>query len=963
MGLHFAAVASIMLCRTYVDLLFLSTYPKSWLPFYFMGQTVATLALTYIITPQISKGSRLRILVNLVFCSLTIVAAIFLMDLEIDYFPFALCLWLAAFSVLLGVISWNCVGDAFDARTFKKIILWINVAGSVGGLVVGLLIPSIIYWYSADMLLYILIVLTLVQGGLVYMLEPLPVSSRKMKGGQSPMNYILFKSLAVGVFLLFVVDTFADYSLKYEVGAAYTKEGIGKFMGPFYGLSSVLILAVQFGGTNHLIKYFGIAGLLAVLPGFCLLVNLGMIAYPGLWIAAAFRMGEMVFRYSVDNIGRELAANPLPSPIRKAGKLFLKGVVTPIGSGVGAVVLWLLAETFGLRGIAFATVAVSVLWMLANRQTKNAYQSTLEETVKQKRFIAASDGDTQVNQETTIGIAFHALEEKDHKSISFGLMLMEDIKLDKIPQPVLNHLNSEFPDIRASVVKLAAKCKDAELIPLLARQLEVEQDSEVIWRLLEALSVIDPVSAVPFAEKLVKSPDAEIRASSILVLILAGSLSMFAEAANALKDMVFSSDHLMRKGAARAMGALKGGKLGQELRLLIHDQNEDVSITTIRTASLRQSMCLIEDLSLKLGCGRASHYASQALVELGTATVPYILKVIRQGKERAIRSAIKTLALIPGEDVEAVLAEVACTDIVLTRNIVAKETALRASKISISKEFKKRAIGFVEEEAETIRILKSAKTVASLSGFLKSELSCRTGLAQTRLLYWFAVCTRPSEVMQVMPLMVHGGSSKEMAVRRGTGMELLDTLAGNKRLKNCILTLEKEVRANGDPEKILADLKTLRDPWLKRILSDEFHEYEGGPMNVAQKVMALKKVKLFESLPGEILMTIAEESEMREMVKEEKIVSTGEVADGLYIVAAGSVRIEIKGQLIRTLGESDFFGEVGLLDDSTRAADAVADEDGLLFYIGKETFGAITEDLPEVMRAVVKTIISYLKQK
>lgn len=952
-----------MLCRTYVDLLFLSTYPKSWLPYYFMGQTVATLILTYFITPYISKGSRFSILLILVFCSMAIGATLFLMELDIEYFPFIISLWLAAFSVLLGVISWNCVGDAFDARTFKKIILWINVAGSVGGLVVGLLIPSIISWYSADMLLYILIVFTLIQGGLVYKLEPIPVSSRKLKGGQSPVKYPLFKSLAVGVFLLFVVDTFADYALKAEVGAAYTKEGIGKFMGPFYGLSSVLILAVQFSGTNSLIKYFGIAGLLAILPGFCFLVNVGMVVYPGLWIAAAFRMGEMVFRYSVDNIGRELAANPLPSQIRKAGKLFLKGVVTPIGTGAGALILWLLAQPLGLRGIASATVIISFFWFLANKQTKKAYNSTLEETVRQKRFIATSEGDTPTSQETTIGIAYHALGENDHNSIRFGLMLMEDIKLDKLPQPVLDHLNSELPDIRASVVKLAEKCKDADLVPLLVRQLEVEQDSEVLWRLLEALSVIDPASAVPFAEKLIKSPDAEIRASAVLALIQAGSLCMFAEAANSLKDMVFSPDPLMRKGAARAMGSLKGGKLGNELRLLIHDLNEDVSITTIRAASQRQSLCLIEDLSAKLGSGRASHYASRALVELGTATVPHILKVIRQGKERAIRSAVKTLAFIPGEDVEGVLSEVACSDRVLTRNMVAKETALRASRIPVSKAFKKRAIGFVEEEAETIRILRSARTMDSLSGFVKSELSCRLGLAQTRLLYWFAACTRPSEVMQVMPIFTSGGSSKDMGPRRATAMELLDNLAGNKRLKNCILAFEKEARANGNPEKILADLNTLRDPWLKRVLSDEFQEYKGGPMNVAHKVMALKKVKLFESLPGEMLLTIAEESETREMVKEERIVSVGEVADGLYIIAAGTVRVEIKGQFIRTLKEHDFFGELGLLDDSVRAADVVSNEDGLLFYIGKETFGAITEDLPEVMRAVVKTIIGYIKQK
>lgn len=134
-------------------------------------------------------------------------------------------------------------------------------------------------------------------------------------------------------------------------------------------------------------------------------------------------------------------------------------------------------------------------------------------------------------------------------------------------------------------------------------------------------------------------------------------------------------------------------------------------------------------------------------------------------------------------------------------------------------------------------------------------------------------------------------------------------------------------------------------------------------MDITQKVIILRKTKLFENLPGEILLTIAEICETKDVAQGEKIFTDGEPSDGVYIIASGTVNIVKNSQVISELKESDFFGEVGLLDNSPRIADAEAKTDGMLLYINKETFDSITEDLPEVLRAVIKTVIGYLKHE
>ena len=95
--LHSVSAASIVLSRTYIDLLFLSTYPKSLLPYFFFAQTVTILISTLIIRPITSKGSNLINSSMLMFLAITIFLSKTLLDFKIPGFPFALSLWLAAY--------------------------------------------------------------------------------------------------------------------------------------------------------------------------------------------------------------------------------------------------------------------------------------------------------------------------------------------------------------------------------------------------------------------------------------------------------------------------------------------------------------------------------------------------------------------------------------------------------------------------------------------------------------------------------------------------------------------------------------------------------------------------------------------------------------------------------------------------------------------------------------------------
>ncbi len=737
-------------------------------------------------------------------------------------------------------------------------------------------------------------------------------------------------------------------------------------MGPFYGISNALILIAQIGGTNLLLKYFGLAGLLYTLPVFCALSGFGMTIYPGFWMVAIFRMGERVFYSSVDRIGSTISLTPLPTKIRRSAKLCRNGVVNPLGAGVAALIL-LFAEYFGLRGVAVITILACIAWFLIVKKIEKSYQTTLTEAVRVHRFDIASDDIEESALQNMRDVAIHALQDKDPDAVRFGLRLLEDAKDEKLPEVALQHLDSDYPDIRVTVIRTIAELDDKDMAPHLAQRLEIEKDSEVLWQLLKALSIIEPASAISAANQFLKSPVPVVQSGAILVLLAAGDLDALIEASTRLKAMLYSPDPAMRAGATHALGAFKTGRLKKELQFLLEDNDEKVCINAILAVDERRDVELAEELVSKLGCGRVSYFASRTLVKLGTSAVTHLVKTIKQHSqfghgyksESVFRAAIKTLTMIPDEVVEEAIKEVNQSENIIARTILAKECAWRARHQPVSHNFQEDAHRFVLDEAKTINILKSAKTTNSLPDYVKFEISARQSLAERRFLHWFAVCTEPTEVMNLVPTVLSPNSSQASQYSRATALEALETLARDSNLKKSITALENQMTVASD--EAVAQLSTMADSWLKSVLYTEFHGFKGGEkMDATHKAILLRGVELFRELPGETLLAIAELVEAREIIKGEKIFLEGDPPDGLYMVTSGTVDIINRdNSVIAELKKPSYFGELALIDESPRTAGAIGGTDGMLLFLEKETFRRITEDLPEVLQPIIRVVIKY----
>jgi CRP/FNR family cyclic AMP-dependent transcriptional regulator len=132
----------------------------------------------------------------------------------------------------------------------------------------------------------------------------------------------------------------------------------------------------------------------------------------------------------------------------------------------------------------------------------------------------------------------------------------------------------------------------------------------------------------------------------------------------------------------------------------------------------------------------------------------------------------------------------------------------------------------------------------------------------------------------------------------------------------------------------------------------------------------LEKIVLFKGLTSDQISQLIKVARSEEFKAGEIIFKEGEKGDKLYIILSGSVRIskQIPGsgeEALAVLKPGDFFGEMALIDDVERSADAIANEKSSILSIDKNSFESLlflNKDLAHtILWNFVKTLSRRLR--
>jgi CRP-like cAMP-binding protein len=128
-----------------------------------------------------------------------------------------------------------------------------------------------------------------------------------------------------------------------------------------------------------------------------------------------------------------------------------------------------------------------------------------------------------------------------------------------------------------------------------------------------------------------------------------------------------------------------------------------------------------------------------------------------------------------------------------------------------------------------------------------------------------------------------------------------------------------------------------------------------------EKVLILKSVPIFSSVPEQQLVDLATVVESVEYSAGHLIVEQGELGTSLYVVVEGKLRVFEGETELRIYESREVFGEMSALDPQPRAASVEALTDCSLLRLDGETIFDLMAGNKELTRGIVHVLCEYAR--
>lgn len=130
---------------------------------------------------------------------------------------------------------------------------------------------------------------------------------------------------------------------------------------------------------------------------------------------------------------------------------------------------------------------------------------------------------------------------------------------------------------------------------------------------------------------------------------------------------------------------------------------------------------------------------------------------------------------------------------------------------------------------------------------------------------------------------------------------------------------------------------------------------------MSDTVWLLQQVPLFSGMEAEDLAALARHLYQKSMHKGQILFQQGDKGDEFLIVTQGSVKVELvnpdgKELTLAILKPYQFLGELALLDDFPRSANAIALEDGQLLALNKRDFLMVVNQYPRMFQPITRQL-------
>ncbi len=613
------------------------------------------------------------------------------------------------FGLITGILLisqfWTLANDVYDPRQAKRIFGFIGAGSSLGGFAGATVTSTIVERVGTNAVLLvsaITLAMCTLTVAIVVRREPNAGRSDASRTGEergvSGAEAIgLLRSSrhlqTIAMVIGFAAIGAAIIEQQLNMAAAESRgaqnvDAVTALLAQITAYLSLIGFLVQVLLTSRIHRFLGIGFALLILPVVDSATGLLMLFNGALWTAGLARIMDTALRYTVDKTTREILFLPLPVDIKYRAKPFIDVTVDRVAKGLGALLLLVLVQDWGLdldwRQLSYASVTMMLIWgafaLNARREYLQAFRRSLEQQDVEPSELRIDAADLST-LETLIGELGHP----EPRRVLYAIDMLEALDRRQLVTPLL--LRHDSPDVRTRALRLARSTNPADAgrwLPGVERALS-DEDGAVRLAAARALATLRGEAAVDVMRPYLEHADPNLVITAAAALASSDDEADLQRAETTLKRLAGDASDAateQRRQVARALGLVNRPRFRPLLVPLMYDASPLVSRAAVDSAAAMGShdFLYVPTLVALMRDRRLKEAARKVLVGYGEAVVPVLAYFMADQDENlwVRRHVPSTLARIPcAASVQALLGALDMPDGFLRYKAIAALERLR----------------------------------------------------------------------------------------------------------------------------------------------------------------------------------------------------------------------------------------------------------------------------------------------
>ncbi len=589
------------------------------------------------------------------------------------------------FGLILGILLisqfWTLANVVYDARQAKRLFGFIGGGAPLGGMAGSLILTVLTSRFGAINLLLVsagLMVLCLTMVSSIIAREHVAglATAKEEKGvgakralellRQSPHLQLIALVISFAAIGAAIIEQQLNMAAQASKGQEAT-DAITSFLGQVQLWTSTIGFILQIWLTSRIHRFLGIGFALMILP-----ISLGstatvMLLNAALWAPGLARVLDQSLRYTVDKTTREILYMPLPLEIKYEAKPFVDVTVDRFAKGLGAVLLLVLIQPWGLelnwQQLSFASVAMTCLWLYMAVRAKDGYRRAFRQSLE-NQDVKPSEVRLAVADLSTVETLIQELASPEESRVLYAIDMLESLDKRNLVTPLLLYHESPAVRVRALGIFSSTQHEISSRWLSAIEHMVTAEEAEVRHAAIGALAKMRHSQADTLLRGLLDDGDPRISMTAALALARSEKEEDAVAAEGVLKKLVSDvrdSTVQARRDLAAAIRRIPGSGFRRLLMPLLQDPDHTVAAEAMRSVRALDSrdFLFVPVLVSLLRNRRLKSEAREQLISHGEEVLPILRHFLRDPAEHIwVRRHIPaTIARIPCQGAMDILIE------------------------------------------------------------------------------------------------------------------------------------------------------------------------------------------------------------------------------------------------------------------------------------------------------------------